>query len=386
MADHEFEKFNDRLDELSKRVEKLRPLNPIEARGNVQLVQPFFKALGYDMADPSVCEPEYKAGWATDNEDKVDYALFDDNDVPMMLVECKRLREELDVKHASQLAKYFANTDASVGILTNGNEYEIYLDIVKANVMDGEPFFKFDLTESDEDDRRAIAQLARRVDGSFDMDGFKSKAKEREIQKRYKPRAKQILEDWLTQPSKDLATLLEKRLEAPEGSLHELAQGWFVEFVNSKRSTQTSKTQNGGKRNGGEEPGLTSLPEWGVSVKKDLPPDITFPDGNTARIDKAFDVSVKTTGWLIDNDHLTRDSLPIHTSSGIILVSGNQDDFKPDHRPKRVSDYFKPDRRPTEVSNVFVNSNFSAPKHVENAQTIIEHADLDPRDFKGEFS
>ena len=291
-----------------------------------------------------------------------------------MVVECKRLLEKLD-KHPSQLAKYFANTDASVGILTNGNEYEIYLDIVKANVMDEEPFFKFDLTESVEDDQRVIAQLARRANGSFDIDGFKSKAKEREIQKRYKPRAKQVFEVWLTQPSKELATILEKRLGAADGSLHELAQGWFVEFVNSKRSTQTSKTQTGGKCKWEEEPGLTSLSEWldRVATRGDLPPDIKFPDGESARIDRAFHVPVKTTGWLIDNGYLTSAPLPIHTPSGTILVSDKREDFKPDHRPK-------------EVSNVFVNTNFSAVDHVKNAQTIIEHTELSPADFKGEFS
>ena len=272
--------------------------------------------------------------------------------------------ERLD-KHPRQLAKYFANTDASVGILTNGNEYEIYLDIVKANVMDEEPFFKFDLTESDEDDRRVIAQLARRADGSFDMEGLKGQVREWEIRKKYQPEAMRIFEGWRTRLDDEVVELvvrlLEKQLGPPEVNLGELVTKWFAEFVEG--------TKPKGPKNS-----MIPLPDWKITKKKDLPTKIIFPGKpEGAGIHNAYDVPVKTTEWLIDNDHLTRDSLPIRTSGRTILVSSDQDDFKQHHRPKRVS-------------NVFVNSNFSAPKHVENAQTIIEHAGLDPRDLKGEFS
>ena len=375
MTEDELSRFREKLDDLAGTVDDLLSQKIDERNTEAYLLEPFLIELGYNVHDYRVAKKEFKAGFGETTTRKADYTLFDSDGRPQVLIECKRLGIQLLEKHAEQLSGYFNATDARIGILTNGANYEIYLDIDKINVMDEEPFFKFDLTELDEDDQRVIAQLARRADGSFDIDGFKSKAKERETQKRYKPKAKQIFEDWLTQPSKELATLLEKRLEAPEGSLHELAQGWFVEFVNSKMSTQTIKTPNGGERNGGEESELTPLPEWldRVDTRDDLPPDMKFPDGESDRIDKAFHVPVKTTVWLIDNDYLTSASLPIHTSSGTILVSDKREDFKPYQRPK-------------EVSNVFVNTNFPAVAHVENAQTIIEHAGLDPREFKGEFS
>ncbi len=365
--DLEFKAFSDELDRLAKNAEEMPPdVAGIEAQIESGLVEPFFEALGYDVSNWRHVRKRY--GTEKWGDEKVDYALLGSNGEPMTLVECKSLaKRTLDRGGWKQLRRYFNDTGAKVGILTNGQTYEIYLDADKDNVMDEDPFFTFVISDKDMLARRAVSWLTRRDDGSFDLDGFKRAVDTWRFTDEYKPKAMRIFEGWLTGDDDEIVSLLEKRLEAQEGSLRELAHGWLVEFVDSKRDKSTVCPPSP------PPDGLVPLPEWGVSVKKDLPPDIIFPNGNTARIDKAFDVSVKTTGWLIDNDYLTSASLPIHTSNGTILVSGNQDDFEPHHRPKKVS-------------NVLVNSNFGAPDHVENAQTIIEHAGLDQRDFKGKFS
>ena len=353
-------------DELAKRVEILRPKDPTEEGTKLALVQPFFTSLGYELADPSVCVPEYKAGWATDDEDKVDYALFDGNGDPMILVECKRLREKLHIKSASQMAKYFANTDAGVGILTNGNEYEIYLDIVKANVMDEKPFFQFNLTDSDDVDRRVIARLSLQSDGSVDLEGLKDEVREWEIEKKYKPRAMDVFKGWLTRADEELVRLLEKRLEAPEGSLGELVQGWFAEFTGCKKDLNGPLPP--------PPPGnIRPLTEWNIHKKKDMPVRIILPDGTDHRINPAHDVPVETTKWLIQNGHLTRNSLPVRYAGRYIV---SETDTHPNEQ-SMIS--------PQEAEWAYVEGNYSPKDHVRNAKIIIEHVGQDPAKFKGQF-
>lgn len=379
MTADEFSMLGEELESLETRVKKLRPKNPIEERTKLALVLPFFKSLGYDLTDPCVCEPEYRAGWATDDKDKVDYALFDGNGNPMILVECKRLSEKLDIKAASQLAKYFANTDARIGILTNGANYEIYLDTVKENVMDEEPFFKFDLTDSDDVDRRVIALLSRKSDGSVNLEGFTGEVREWEAEKKYKPQAMDVFKAWLIRPDEEFVRLIEKRLKAPEGSLDELTQEWFAEFVYGKSLPPTNgdgDTTPSGNCGGGE--GLVSLPDWPISDASDLPDEIIFPDGKRAQINDGYDVAVKTVGWLLNKGHLKRDSLPILTGKKQRGTQHLVSDTPSHPNGSRM-------RSPQEISGVFVDGSFSASSQVENAQRIIQYAHQDPSEFKGEF-
>ena len=72
----------------------------------------------------------------------MDYAIIQDGDLgdPMLLIECKKVGDTLDRERASQLARYFTQTPARIGILTNGIEYKCYSDLDAENVMDETPF------------------------------------------------------------------------------------------------------------------------------------------------------------------------------------------------------------------------------------------------------
>ena len=381
MLENKFGELCKALDKLEQRAHDLRPRRPIEENTKIWLVQPFFQSLGYNMDEPSVCEPEFLAGWMPEGGERVDYALFDGHGSPMILVECKKLsEEELNIKDAGQLANYFANTDARVGILTNGAKYDVYLDTMNPPVMDKEPFFKFDLTTSDVDVRRVIFQLTRRTDGSFDMDGFKGHVREWEIKKNYKPEAERIFEGWLSQFDDEILSLLENRVGAPQGSLGKVAQEWFAGFVQGKSLPPTNgdhDTSTNG--NGARNEGLIALPHWPISDASDMPAKIIFPDGKSKPLNKGFDVVVETVGWLISKGHLTVDSLPIRTGENyrgkLNLVSDTP--RHPDGKPMRL---------PRETSGVFVDGSYGAPSQVANAQRIIKYAGQDPSSFKGDFS
>ena len=61
------------------------------------------------------------------NVEKVDYAIFKDNQI-QVLIKCKKIGDPLDLRHASQLFRYFAVTTARIAILTDGQEYHVFTD------------------------------------------------------------------------------------------------------------------------------------------------------------------------------------------------------------------------------------------------------------------
>jgi hypothetical protein len=97
-------------------------------------VMPFISTvLGYDVFSPSEVIPEFIADVGIKKGEKIDYALVCNGEV-QILIEVKKVAEPLDVRHASQLFRYFAATKARVAILTNGETYEFYTDLDAPNV------------------------------------------------------------------------------------------------------------------------------------------------------------------------------------------------------------------------------------------------------------
>lgn len=131
-----------KLIELEKRTAQHRELLLTEEAAKTALVMPFLQALGYDVFNPSEVIPEFIADVGIKKGEKVDYALCIDGKLSI-LVECKPSSVELDLKHASQLYRYFSTTDARVAVLTNGVIYQFYSDIEQPNLMDDKPFYVF---------------------------------------------------------------------------------------------------------------------------------------------------------------------------------------------------------------------------------------------------
>lgn len=130
----------------SKRVKELSE----HTKGNEQatkssLIGPLLTLLGYDLTDPRECIPEFRADFGKDRSVKpVDWAFLD-NGRPLFFVEAKDSGKKLG-GYDEQLADYFAKApEAKLGILTNGIQWRFYTDIVNANVMDKEPFVKWDV-------------------------------------------------------------------------------------------------------------------------------------------------------------------------------------------------------------------------------------------------
>lgn len=152
------------LNQLSDKANKHREFLATEEAAKTALVLPFLQALGYDIFNPSEVIPEFICDVGVKKGEKVDYAICIDGAV-RILMECKPASQELSIKHASQLYRYFSVTDAKFAILTNGANYKIFTDLDSSNRMDDRPFFEFDICRLRKTDIRTIGKFHR---ASFD--------------------------------------------------------------------------------------------------------------------------------------------------------------------------------------------------------------------------
>lgn len=190
----------DRIRELGGRIpDRLQHIQTEEAT-KVAFVQPFIRALGYDVNDPMEVVPELSADIEGKKGEKVDYAIFKDGK-PIVLVECKWSGVNLDTVDAGQLRRYFAVTDSRLGILTNGVVYRFFSDLEKPNIMDSKAFFELDLLDIKEP---LVAELKKFTKASFDIEDILGTANEL----KYTREIKRILADQMNEPSDEFVRLL----------------------------------------------------------------------------------------------------------------------------------------------------------------------------------
>ena len=195
-----------RLVELEKRTAQHRELLLTEEAAKTALVLPFFQALGYDVFNPSEVIPEYTADVGIKKGEKVDYALCADGRVNI-LVECKPSSVDLDLKHASQLFRYFATTDARVAILTNGVVYKFYSDTEQPNRMDDKPFFTFSMDAIRRTDPATLERFSR---SQFDIAAIIAEAGRLKLESLVRAE----IEREFAQPSEEWVKLIAKRISS----------------------------------------------------------------------------------------------------------------------------------------------------------------------------
>ncbi|MDD4309460.1 MAG: type I restriction enzyme HsdR N-terminal domain-containing protein [Candidatus Cloacimonetes bacterium] len=157
--------FKDQIRQLCDRVIKLKDQIQTEEATKHSLVMPFIQALGYDVFNPCEVVPEYTCDIGTKKGEKIDYAIFKDNQ-PIMLIECKHWAANLTL-HDNQLLRYFHVSKAKFGILTNGLTYKFYTDLEATNKMDEKPFLDIDLTDLKDN---MIEELKKFHKSYFDID------------------------------------------------------------------------------------------------------------------------------------------------------------------------------------------------------------------------
>ena len=116
--------FKDQIKQIGERVTKLKDQIQTEEATKTALIMPFIQCLGYDVFSPSEVVPEYITDIGTKKGEKIDYAIFKDSQL-IILLECKHWNQNLTL-HDNQLLRYFHVSKAKFGVLTNGILYRFY--------------------------------------------------------------------------------------------------------------------------------------------------------------------------------------------------------------------------------------------------------------------
>ena len=193
--------FKDRLYQLSEKVTTHKQDCKTEEATKTALILPFISALGYDTFNPREVVPEVDCDIRRTG-DKVDYVIMDGNGSHLMLIECKYWRRDLD-NYVSQLASYFAASNARFGILTNGVEYRFYADLDRANLMDNEPFMVVDMERLDD---LTLERLCMFCKEQFEEHRIVDEARSM----RSRERLTEVVEGELTNPSPDFVRYFAK--------------------------------------------------------------------------------------------------------------------------------------------------------------------------------
>jgi hypothetical protein len=213
--------FVEQLQALAIKTEKLCSLLQTEEATKNALVMPFINLLGYDIFDPTEVIPEFVADVGIKKGEKVDYAIKKDGKL-IMLFEAKHCGGDLSIKHASQLFRYFAVTEARIAVLTNGLVYRFFTDLEAPNKMDEKPFLEVDMTELTD---VAINELKKLAKQNFNIDDIMASAGEL----KYTRQIKRLINEQIEKPSDEFVKLFASKVY--EGLLTPARREYFSDLV-----------------------------------------------------------------------------------------------------------------------------------------------------------
>ncbi|MFC6198515.1 type I restriction endonuclease [Ponticaulis profundi] len=191
--------FEEKLLDLSKLCEEQKAHLLTEEAVKTSIVLRMFQSLGFDPFNPREVIPEFTADVGIKKGEKVDYAIRIEGNVAI-LIECKSPDQVLNLKHASQLYRYFSVTDARFAVLTNGFEWQFYTDLDQSNKMDQKPFLTFKLESMD---ATAVSELSKFQKDQFDEEKILSTA----ANLKYVSALKSVIRKEIETPSPELVTL-----------------------------------------------------------------------------------------------------------------------------------------------------------------------------------
>ncbi|MGE4261059.1 type I restriction endonuclease [Shewanella sp.] len=250
--------FIEKLEQIAKRIPAISANLTTEEATKNALIMPFLnQVLGYDIFNPLEVVPEFTADTPNKRNEKVDYALMIDGKV-QVLIECKRFGEQLAIKHAGQLFRYFSTTNARIAILTNGVEYQFFTDIDAPNKMDEKPFLKLDLLNID---KHVISGIAKLTKESFDLDSIVNTAGDY----KYLSQIKKLIEEQVKNPDDDFVRFFASRLY--DGAITAKVKQQFSELTIKAFSQFINDSIN-------------------ARLKTALHNDEAKPDGSNAEIDE----------------------------------------------------------------------------------------------------
>lgn len=214
--------FEEKLASLASKIRQQKAAIQTEEATKTAFVMPFIQnVLGYDVFDPLEVVPEFICDVGTKKGEKIDYAIFKDGQV-QILIESKKVGEPLNINHASQLFRYFHVTTARISILTNGQVYRFFTDLEASNKMDEKPFLEFDLLDIDD---HVVPELQKLTKSAFDVESIISAAGEL----KYVGQIKRELQAQFQQPDEDFVRFFAARVY--DGAITQKVREQFAQLT-----------------------------------------------------------------------------------------------------------------------------------------------------------
>lgn len=236
--------FMEKLNALSAKIKQQAAAIQTEEATKTAFVMPFIhNVLGYDVFDPTEVVPEFVCDVGTKKGEKIDYAIFKNNEV-QILIECKKIGDVLNLNHASQLFRYFHVTNARISILTNGQVYKFFTDLDSPNKMDEKPFLEFDLLDIDE---YVLPELRKLTKSAFDVESIINAAGEL----KYVSQIKKLISTQFTSPDEDFVKLFASRVydgiitQKVRDSFTELTKKATSQFLNDQVNERLKSAMSG---------------------------------------------------------------------------------------------------------------------------------------------
>jgi predicted type IV restriction endonuclease len=212
----------DELKALSSKIAKQMDLVQTEEATKTAFIMPFIAALGYNVFDPTEVTPELDADVGIKKGEKIDYAIWRDGK-PIMLIECKSCKTNLDLVNITQVYRYFSSDyfpsdkGARFGIITNGILYRFYADLEARNKMDKKPFLELNMLDIKDS---VVEDIKRFSKSAFNLEVNITAATEL----KYMREIKRILSEQFLNPSEEFVK-------------------FFASQIHSGKVTQTIKQQ-----------------------------------------------------------------------------------------------------------------------------------------------
>ena len=268
--------FADNLKEFCARIRNLKSKVKTEEATKTSMVMPFFSILGYDVFNPLEFVPEYIADVGIKKGEKVDYAILDKKQNPIILVEAKFCNESLS-KHGSQLFRYFSTTSAKFGILTNGIIYQFYTDLAEQNRMDTKPFLTVNLLSLKDSDIADLYQFRKDV---FTISSVFAKAAELN----YSYQIKKFFLKQLDEPDDDFITYVladiykGRRTQKVIADFRPIVKKAFGEMINEKIGERLQSVLDSEKPVRVEPPASNPVPEVETAPAPTTQPSPKIPE------------------------------------------------------------------------------------------------------------
>ena len=304
-----------------------------EMQTRYALIDPLLRELGWDTSDPSVVTPEYSASGG-----RADYALLKSGR-PAVMVEAKKLGEDLQGA-VTQGITYCIGQGTPYFAVTDGQRWQVYethrpVPIAQKKVV------AFDVVQ---DVPGTVCLEALALWRPSVLDGSVRAGNEPVLSQ------DGITPDSPTESPGSLSvTVPEPSLTTPNTSATASSPQW-------KPLDRSS----------------LKLDESGHNVQ---PVEIAFPDGSSLPVRYWWEITALVAGWLIDNEKLTASDCPISLGRARRYILS----ARPVHSTGTAM------KQPKQVKSLYMEANYSAANHVDNARAVVEKSFQDPAQFKLRF-